>query len=735
MTLAIFFGTLALLLVALGQVGWQPRRAIATATFLVLNGVGLAAIILVLDGRFGANSLAAHLARMLTLVELAALGAYQCGVSATQIVGYGLPAIAFGVTSLAVEHGGEMLALRVGIVLFVLSMAIHFALLTKPADPVSFGQILWLAIWFGTMTSFVSLGWRVLRLKLVGPMKLINSSDPLAYAPAESFYLLPALLIVAFLLVGLMFCVLRLIWPNLATYSVVAFSFSFLAMIELTDLLLGWLAPPFSTLYLLAMTFGLEQWVRRNPRLLSRTQLAFCVPLLITAVLGYVGPKLDPRDDSTNRIERGNRQNVLLIVMDTARRESIGAYDYHRPTTPNLDRWALEGTQFTNAVTNSSWTLPAHASMFTGRWCHEHAATFLTPLDGTYPTLAEALRDEGYATVAFVANRGNCGLHTGLGRGFQIYQDSPSAWRLTRASSTLLQIIFGTARTLSRTAEEISDEFLGWIDQRDNDRPFFAFLNYLDPHFPYRIPDETFDQFSTLPPELRAQVRRQWIDGDPNAFSPRDPLELQLALDTYDGAVKYMDWHISRVLDRLKAVGLLENTLVVVTNDHGEHFGENNLFLHGTSLYRPLIDAPLVVLFPKQTGAPPRVDAVVGQQELPATVLSVLGLPNLKHFPGRSWTSCWNELGPDGRPRDRIVLSQLGQAVELAGQLNTQGVVYSLVANGLHYIAYFGGTEEIFDWTADPAETMNLATTPRGEELLRPMREYLRRILSQPNER
>lgn len=727
MLILILLASLAIFLVSVSQGRWTWKRAVAAAVLVSVNAVVLTWLATISEHQWGASSPWSSPLRALILLELAAIGAVQCGVGLRRIMGYGLPATAMALVGV-LTHDESLLGARIALVVFLVAMAVPFAVLAAPAEPIAKREILALALWFATIVSFASLGWRVFRYWLVGPMKLINTPDPLAFVPAEAFYLVPGMFLIGFLGVALAFCLLHAWSPRWITFPLVAFSFSLLAVMELTGVMLDWLPDPLRTVYLLAMTFGLELWVRRRPALVARSQLAFATPVLLCAVLAFGGWERDPIGPDER--PPAGRPNVLVIVMDTARRASISVYHSDRPTTPELERWSRYGTVFTNAVVTSSWTLPSHASMFTGRWCHEHGATFLVPLNRRFPTLAESLEQRGYRTVGFVANSVSAGRHTGLGRGFQLYHDSPPPLTQVRAGSIFLTLLFGETDLRNPNAEEISDDFLDWMARRDDDRQFFAFLNYYDPHTPYRVEDKRFDVFTDWPEEEREHVRRQWLEGDPYTFFPTDERELQFAIDTYDASIRYMDWHIGRVLDRLHEDGILENTLVVITNDHGEHFGERGLFLHGTSLYRPLIDAPLIVLFPKHIAAPARADAVVGLQDLPATVFDVLGLPNSACFPGRSWRKSWEDAGPDGATSARVVLSQLGQAFNLAGQRNSQGVVYSLVADGLHYISYVGGHEELFDWHADPEEVNDLAPTPDGEFLLRPLRERLARMLA-----
>src|SRR5262249_2855714 len=183
------------------------------------------------------------------------------------------------------------------------------------------------------------------------------------------------------------------------------------------------------------------------------------------------------------------------------RAKSMGLYGYQRATTPNLDRLAAKGVKFQRALAAAPWTLPSHAAMFTGRLPYDLGVGYKAPLDGTYPTLAEAFTQNGYATAGFVSNWYYCCRAFGLYRGFSHYEDYPN-----NAGQVLLSTSLGR-RTTDRIefrklidyydyfdrlpAATINQEFLSWLDKKDG-RPFFAFLNYGDSHQPY-LPPAPFD--------------------------------------------------------------------------------------------------------------------------------------------------------------------------------------------------------------------------------------------------
>ena len=191
--------------------------------------------------------------------------------------------------------------------------------------------------------------------------------------------------------------------------------------------------------------------------------------------------------------------NVLLVVLDTVRADHLGLYGYARPTSPNLDRLATRGVVFDEARSAAPWTLPSHASLFTGRWPHELGVSVKRPLHEDFPTIAGYLSDHGYATAGFVGNTYFCNSWFGLANGFAHYEDyyeanvlvSPlEALRCSALGRFLVGLIgpsynarHGSANFL-KDAERLNADFLAWQSAHPG-RPFFAFLNYVDGHDPY----------------------------------------------------------------------------------------------------------------------------------------------------------------------------------------------------------------------------------------------------------
>lgn len=418
--------------------------------------------------------------------------------------------------------------------------------------------------------------------------------------------------------------------------------------------------------------------------------------------------------------------NVLLVVLDTVRAESLSLYGYGRDTMPNLRRLAQSGVVFDTAVSTTSWTLPSHASLFTGRFPHELSASWRNPLDGRYPTLAEVLERRGYVTAGFTANWGYTTADTGLNRGFIHYDDYPisagmaikSSW-LAATFTNYVKSLSGNIQDLARTdAARIRVEFLNWLSQT-NRRPFFAFLNFFDAHGPYLPPPPFNAQFGppVTPPDL-AELRRDW-----------SPEQVQAAINGYDGSLAYLDQQLGALIDDLQARQLLENTLVVITSDHGEQFGEHGLYDHGNSLYWPLLRVPLLILLPSQVPAGRRVAEPVSLRDVPATVLDLLNLSEPYPLPGESLANYWEPV--HGLPRERTaLLSEVEQGINLPPWSPvSKGNMKSVVVNGLHYIRNGDGAEELYDLASDSAERHNLAGDASSQTLLEECRRSLRILM------
>ena len=403
--------------------------------------------------------------------------------------------------------------------------------------------------------------------------------------------------------------------------------------------------------------------------------------------------------------------NILLLILDTVRAWDVGAYGYDLPTTPTIDSLSREGIRFQHALATAPWTLPSHASIFTGRYPHELSAGWSTALDGDAPTLAERLGTAGYATGGFVGNLIYTARIYGLDRGFMHYGDYPVTPAFAFAESTLGRELMVRWRALTHRVRDpwhkdgalVTDEFLAW-QSRLGGRPFFAFLNYFDAHSPYQPPAP----FDTMFLGREPRTRQEEFATYPDSATIRD---LHLA---YDGGLRYIDSQIRRVLDALQARGVLGNTLVIVTADHGEAFGEHDVLTHGNSVYLPQLQVPLVIALPGRAVRDSVVQEPVTLRDLAATILESVGA-RAEALPGQSLARFWESGSSTSRPAQDAspLLSEVEQTDEFAPRYPVaRGTLRSIVRDGWHYISSTTGEEGLYRYPQDSLEQHNLSADP-----------------------
>ncbi len=403
--------------------------------------------------------------------------------------------------------------------------------------------------------------------------------------------------------------------------------------------------------------------------------------------------------------------NVLFIVLDTVRAESLGLRGDPRKTSSFLDQLARGGVRFEQAWASAPWTLPSHASMFTGRWPHELSTRLDNPLDGKYPTIAEWVRDHGYDTAGFVANTFFCSRWFGLSRGFVHYEDvSIDPFEILRSSGLGRAISrkFGpmtndrpTAYFRRKDASQINGELLAWLSSRTSSRPFFAFLNYYDAHDPYLTPeDEAGDTGARGRSQHELEVLRDWH----RRGRANDVEHVELGRGAYEDCITYLDRQLGRLFDELDARGVLKDTLVVLTSDHGEEFNEHGILGHGQNLYSQVLHVPLLIVGP---GVPAgrSVSEPVSLRDLPATLTDLIHLANRSPFPGRSLARHWAESNPPASDADDPVMSEIDDD---DGKFREGPPSRAIVASGRAYIRSGEGREELYDLLRDPGEKNDL---------------------------
>ncbi len=430
---------------------------------------------------------------------------------------------------------------------------------------------------------------------------------------------------------------------------------------------------------------------------------ASIIPLAATVVvLGAAVPMYETVREHRQLAAAGDvavdAPNVLFIVMDTERAASTSLNAGTRRTTPFLEKFAREGVVFDRAIAPASWTLPSHAAMFTGRSWTDLGVGPNAPMGERYPTLAEVLTRRGYATAGFVANVKYLSDVFGLDRGFGRWEDQDitlptivdHSWIVRSAVSLALRPMGIANLRRGKTADEVNAGVLSWLDHRESKRPFFAFLNYFDAHAPYDTPDEWRSS-------SKSKLKRNVLERDKKDSSDYTPLERAQIEAAYETSITYLDSRIEALMNGLQDRGLRRNTVVIITSDHGEEFGEHGQLGHGFGVTMPLLHVPLVIVYPNKLRPGLRVSSPIEIQRLAATVMRFTGGPD-RSLGGRSLVAFWT--------------TGMAQPVNPFTAFSIDQNTASVVTPALHMTRDRRGREQLFNPTLDPLELHDLIGDP-----------------------
>jgi arylsulfatase A-like enzyme len=447
--------------------------------------------------------------------------------------------------------------------------------------------------------------------------------------------------------------------------------------------------------------------------------------------------------------------NVLVIVWDTARADRMSLYGYGRPTTPRLEEWAEQAAVFERASSAGIWTLPSHASLFTGLPPESHGANerWLW-LDDRFLTVAEHFRDHGYATFTLAANSLLC-EETNLVQGFDVRLNTYKG-RLAKAAkaATRRKVLpqdrsnelapgwvppshnahnAEWARQVYKEAAPLAGQtFLEWLRVRKTkDKPFFAFINLMEAHTP-RIPSMEAreavmkDDPSLVP--LGFETDAGHINLHFYNFGKYELDDRQLAAinGVYDATLWDLDRATVDLFDAMEQMGVLDDTIVVLTADHGENLGDHHLFNHRFSLWDSLVRVPLVVRYPD--GVP------AGRISEPVSTISLFAtLSRLADLPVPPSIESTDLLAPE-----QPAVTHL--AVPLVREIQTVKNVHPdvqlepwlrsghAVVEGQHkLISMSDGTRDLFDVRADPAELAPLDDPATARRLSEQIEAWLAR--------
>jgi len=398
---------------------------------------------------------------------------------------------------------------------------------------------------------------------------------------------------------------------------------------------------------------------------------------------------------------RARAPDVLLVVLDTVRADHLSAYGYRLPTSPHLDALARTADRYADARASAPWTLPSHASLFTGLAPFEHGAESrrdaatgalvdATPLREELVTLAEAFADAGYETRGVVANPVYLGARSGLAQGFESWDVLPLGANDWRAVA-------------HRAFERLRD--------RDPARPLFLFVNLMDAHRPYNVSSPQRMWLPAPDPSDPTALLDQLVDAVMLRGEPDGTLA-QRVVTQYDTGIANADRGLGALLARFgEGRRGLEQALVVVTSDHGEYLGEHGLVEHSKDVYEPALRVPLVLKRPGQTEGR-EIGGFVSLTDVPRLVAEALpaplGLRIAQSFPAPQPAIPVAELRYT-RPKD--LFAPYGKRFD---RIRT-----AFYADGWKLIRSSDGAHELYDLEADPAESANRIAddSPRAERM------------------
>ncbi len=400
---------------------------------------------------------------------------------------------------------------------------------------------------------------------------------------------------------------------------------------------------------------------------------------------------------SAGPVPEAGTPNVLLLSIDTLRPDHLGSYGYGRDTSPVLDALAAGGARFTTAVSPTSWTLPAHMTLLTGLPPEVHGVDDDgLRLDASTVTLAAALATRGYATAGFVSGP-YLDAGYGFARGFDHYDDY-SAVRVSHPAAH-------QAHTSPALLDAVTAWLQGWSGAAEH-RPFFVFVHMWDPHYDFNPPppfDRMFD------PDYDGTTSGLDFETGTAVHPGMPARDLAHVVALYDGEIRYTDGYVGRMLDVLRALDHLDDTVVVVTSDHGEEFFEHGKKGHRNALYDESIRVPLIVRYPPAIPAATVVDRPVRLMDVAPTILALTKTPPPAGFglPPTLAAHAGRDLTPHMRGE-----TAGGSAPPAFAELRPHALAAVRREDAKLILAPFAATkEELYDLRTDPAEQTNLAPT------------------------
>jgi arylsulfatase A-like enzyme len=405
-------------------------------------------------------------------------------------------------------------------------------------------------------------------------------------------------------------------------------------------------------------------------------------------------------------VQPASRPSVILITVDTLRADHLGCYGYPRDTSPTIDGLSREGVLFERVATSMSTTLPAHTSLFTSSYPARNGVlanynVWKQPAPTDHEDLrsvAQLFQSEGYQTAAFVSVL-HLGRGSGVDAGFESFDGVTANISATKPS-----------HKNERSADVTTDRAVNWLEHSSRD-PFFLWIHYFDPHYPYSPPRDYRDLFHTDPDVDRLLDERKVL--------PKRRESAARYYNSYDGEIRFVDDQIKRVFDKLRELGLYDDSLIVFTADHGEGLHQHQNLEHGV-IYNEQLLIPWIMKLPGGERSGSRVSGLASVIDIFPTAIAAASLPITSD-------------GLDGidvltQNRTHALAEREHTVKRFGSNLN-----YALIGNRFKYFYYTETDDKLFDLENDPAETVNLIKS--NPEVAESMRNELLKLVHENQQR
>ncbi len=471
------------------------------------------------------------------------------------------------------------------------------------------------------------------------------------------------------------------------------------------------------------------------------------------------------------------KPNIIMLVLDTQQARRMSMYGYDKDTTPEMAEIAAEGTVFERAISTAPWTVPSHASMFTGQYGTIHQTNqSYAKIPDSIPTIAELLAQNGYKTIGLCNNPLVGLLDNGLDRGFEKFYnysgsipdipeigDISSLQRVQQSVNKTLQgileplnqsvasnpLILRTSmnpllvpiwtnlgRFKGDTKRSIHDaaEYVKYEASSHPDQPFFMFINMMETHLPYYPPRPVLDKWApyTLKDKEARSFLQHWNTQSYRWVAPMiEPFtEMQQTLlrDVYDAEIAYQDRRLNRLFKALEQTGTLDNTMLIVVSDHGESHGDHDFMGHAFVNYDEVVHVPLFIRYPETMPAGHRVDFHVSARRVFHTMLEAAGVEFESYGHSAQELSLTRSVeGKDKEPNDEVVVSEGFPPLnfitvmemnnpEIIDQFRCRQMRRAIFNNTTKLMTVDDRPDEFFDIEKDPLELNNLLDNPLGYE-------------------